>query len=250
MFAFPHASRGSLLVVLSLVGASSALASSPLTKGEALSDLIHPQFAQSLRRADKAFREDDYYLSLALLHGVVYPDGITLGFDETSLRGSKAKFTKATHRAMVIWQNAMDGDSPMVYAEPGAKPEITMVLVDTLPQGNDVMGLIQMEKKYQWNKRMFRLEQKITISILRSYEGHALTEDQMTEVIAHEMGHLLGLADVDEVGPLMGPMQIGKPSTDPLPREVQAVKQLRRVAREQILTVQRQIVATSERVAG
>jgi hypothetical protein len=50
----------------------------------------------------------------------------------------------------------------------------------------------------------------------------------------HELGHLLGLGDVESTGVLMGPLERGKPLTKPTKNEVEDVKALRHAIREKI----------------
>lgn len=189
---------------------------------------VHPSFAQTLNNAEDAYRQGEVHKALAMLKGIVYPNGVTIKLDANSTGSKTEKVNSALKRSIHTWQRKLDGASPIQLVGPTREADITVVLTDKIPAStHDALGLIDLKKEYRWNQSRHEVSNKGTIYVMRNWVGQELTEVQMTEVLTHELGHLLGLADVDTAGPLMGPMVMGKYVLEPQPHELRAVQRLR-----------------------
>lgn len=209
------------------------------SKSKALPPEVHPTFAKALQNADIASQGRDYQKAQALLKGILYPDGVTVKLDESSALDLKSRAIKATNRAVKTWHQRLQGDSPIRLVSSKAKADLTIVFVNKVPSSShDALGLIELQKQYRWNNVRHEVTNSGTIWVQRTWDGKYLTEDQMTEVICHELGHLLGLADVDNVGTLMGPMVMDRPTMEPAAHELSALKRLRHEARISLSRVQ------------
>lgn len=213
-----------LLITVPLVAASTKL-SNPL---------VHPAWVKSLDRAAALADQGEVNHALALVSGGLYTNGVTIGLET---RGSSASSRRAFNRAVHYWQGALGDDCPIRVVEGAGS--VNVVMVDSISGAGDELGLIEMKKNYQWSPQAYSCGTTAKISIVRSYAGSPLTEDELTETMAHEMGHLLGLADVDEVGYLMGPMDRSKLTNGPTAVEVSAIQEVRRAFREEMSILSR-----------
>ena len=140
---------------------------------------------------------------MALLAGGIYTKGVSVGLAESTLGGNSAKAHRAFTRAVGYWQSSLGGDCPIRFAPAGDIADARISLVDSIPGSGEELGLIEMKKTYGWMEAGHTCSTTAKISVMKVFEGQALSEDEMTEVMAHEMGHLLGLADVEESDPIV-----------------------------------------------
>lgn len=193
---------------------------------------VHPTFTKTMESAQAAYAKGETQKALAMLEGVVYPDGVTVKLDLSTTGSASTKATSAVKRAVSTWARELEGDSPIRLVGNNEKADVKIVLTDSIPQSSeDALGLIDLKKEYRWNNVRHEVSNSGTIYIMRIWDGKPLTEDEMTEVATHELGHLLGLADAEFVGHLMGPMMHGQSVLAPKPHEVRAVQILRSNAR-------------------
>jgi hypothetical protein len=192
---------------------------------------IHDAVVKSLQEAAEAQSKRDYQLSLALLHGVIYNNGVEVAVNG-AFPNSAAK--EGLNRALNTWTSALQKDDPIKLSNNPATANLKIEFVDKVPRsGHDALGLIELKKQYRWNKSRYETEVTGTIYIQTHYERTPLNSAQYAEVIAHELGHLLGLDDMPNTGQLMGPMLVEKPIVSPNQRETYAVQFVRNQAKKQ-----------------
>lgn len=195
---------------------------------------VHPSFMEALAKADRVSEKQDFQQALALIAGVLYPDGVTVSIDAASLGGMRALGVKAAERGIATWNQSLGQDNPVRYVGIGKPAEIVIKFTDKVPEGSaDALGLIELRKEYRWNRTRFEVSNTGVIHVQRHFEGEALGDAHLAEIVCHELGHLIGLADVEYVGHLMGPMDLNRPASGPQPHEVRAVRVLRDRARTQ-----------------
>jgi len=214
-FAFP---------LIALVGVLTSAFGQPATWPKE----VHPSAVRAIEKSDAALRAGDHQLAMAMLVGSLYPDGITVGIDETNLKTAGEKVRRATDRAVETWSRYLGGDSPIRLVRRADAAAVRIQLVSSLDiEQENALGFINLEKRYRWNKSFHEVQFQGTIKVLSHWDGLPLTEDEFTEVICHELGHLLGLADMPNPGPLMGPAVKGRTVTEPAMHEVKILRDLR-----------------------
>jgi predicted Zn-dependent protease len=187
----------------------------------------------AIEKADQALGEGDKNLALALYKGSLYTSSIRLAVDKSTL-DSEDQYS-AVVLAVAVWDKELEGDFPVTIVGKTEDADVVVQFVDSIPErGDDALGLIKLEKSYRWSRSSHSFKCKGTISIVRSATGGRLTFAETRDVAMHELGHLLGLADADSTGVLMGPLERGKPLSKPTRTEVEDVKALRHAIREKI----------------
>ena len=209
---------------------------------------VHPAFARSISNAESASNSGNNQKALALLKGVVYPDGVTIKIDESTIPdGRRNEAYNATAASLKTWQAALNGDSPLQLVGANEKADVVIQFTNAIPaESADSLGLIQLKKEYRWNNSQHELGVNGTIHVMKSFNGKPLKYEEWNEVICHELGHLLGLDDVSENGKLMGPLRFGMPVLTPATNEVDAVKTLRQAARQRIIQIERSLRLANE----
>lgn len=166
---------------------------------------------------------------LATLHSYLLTNAVTVGLDPSDYRDEKAN---SIDRGIDIWSSAIP-DSPFVAARPGEKPMITVKFVRAIDKGGDVQGQVEATRMLHWGSSVsYKIEGTL---LVRSTTGRRdLDEDELSEVVAHELGHLLGLDDANDCVGLMGPFVPGRPRLKPSKEEQAAVLQYRDQLRDAI----------------
>lgn len=155
---------------------------------------------------------------LATLRSYLLTDKVTVGLDpdEPSSWG-----TSSIARGIQVWADAL-ADSPFVLAAPGEKPMVVVRFVDSIDGTGDIQGQVEATRMLHWGSSVgYKIEG--VLQVCRSTGRRDLREDELTEVVAHELGHLIGLADVNECVGLMGPFVPGRPRLRPSREELDAV---------------------------
>lgn len=216
------------LLACTLVMSAVALASNgPLPKSASV------DVKNAIEKADVALSEGDKNLALALYKGSLYTTDVLLAVDKSSL-DSEEQY-RAVELAAAVWEKELEGDFPVTIVDRVEDADVVVQFVASIPErGEDALGLIKLEKSYRWSRSSHSFKCKGTISIVRSASGGRLSFSETRDVAMHEMGHLLGLADVETTGVLMGPLERGKPLTKPTKAEVEDVKSLRETIRRKI----------------
>jgi hypothetical protein len=166
---------------------------------------------------------------LATLQSYLLPEAVTVGLDPEDASDWKAA---SIERGLRVWSDALP-DSPFVLAQPGQKPMIVIHFVDSINSDGDIQGQVETRRVLHWGTSVsYQIEGNVQV---RKRAGrHELQEDELTEVIAHELGHVLGLDDAQGCVGLMGPFVPGHARLKPSTEEVGAVMTFRSQLRDAI----------------
>ncbi|MCH7903917.1 MAG: matrixin family metalloprotease [Armatimonadetes bacterium] len=215
------------------------LLATPALPSDDLSDRVADQFRQTLAKADRALADGDHHLAMALLEGALYTTGVRVAIDAHSLDPRGTDQEEAVRQAFSTWSESLDGDFPIQLVGDSENYDVVIRFVDSIPDaGAHGLGLIKVTKNYRWSSQKHEVKYSGSIQVVRAAPGGRLSPAETLDVVMHELGHLLGLADVARIGDLMGPLVRGKPVLRPTEPEVNAVKDLRKTIRRRIKLVQ------------
>ena len=212
-----------------------AFASVCLAAADSVPESVSSDVRAALTKAEQAVADGEYELALALYEGSLYPTGITFAIDRSTLYADVDWQATAVYLALATWFKELDGDFPVYFVDDVDEADLVLSFVDEIDvAGPDPLGLIRLKKSYRWNSLRHEVAFDGTIQIVRSAPGGKLSNAETVDVVMHELGHLLGLADMSRAGCLMGPMNRGKPLERPTVREVDDVRELRALLRQRI----------------
>lgn len=215
-----------------------ALASCCLAAADSVPAAVSSDVRAALKKAESAVVAGDFELALALYEGALYPDGVTFAIDRSTLDTDAGWQDKAVYQALATWFSELDGDFPVNFVDDVEDAELVLSFVGEIQvTGTDALGLIRLKKNYRWNETRHEVTYSGTIQIVSTPPGGNLSNAETVDVVMHELGHLLGLADDSRAGSLMGPLDRGKPLKRPTVREVAAVRELRALLRRRIVEV-------------
>lgn len=189
------------------------------------------QTKQSYRLIVDAFEKQKYTMAMARLDALLMPSPISVGIDLDTVPKDAPEFVEGVRQGIAIWTQALP-DSPFRFSAFGEKPMLRVQFVDRVEGSADVQGMINARREFAWNSREYGSKVTGTILIVRKTNDRYLTRDEVAEVTGHELGHLLGLDDVDGTRGLMGPFVGGQPRPNLDPSELEVVASFRRTLRE------------------
>ena len=177
--------------------------------------------------------------ALAKLESLLMTQSVTVGIDKSTLIPTEPQFAKGVAHGIDIWRNAL-ADSPYVAnAESAKRPMVLVKLVKSIDvEGGDLQGMIEAEHEFKWTGSSHTNTLVSTMYIVVKTDGRYLSESEVAEVTAHELGHLLGLTDANAPKGLMGPFVSGEPRLAPSTTELEAVNGFRQMVRDEIAKVE------------
>lgn len=160
----------------------------------------------TLRSAEAALRREEPSAALRLLRGI------------SSRSVTLYPGTPLVREAAAMWNKAEVGDFSI--AASAAKADVVIVWQrDLLYEGQEIAGFTT------WTRDDGGF--KATVQVRTHLPGgKRFTLAQQRHTMMHELGHVLGLADVSDSKTLMGPLDLRKPVSKACDHEVQELRDL------------------------
>jgi hypothetical protein len=165
----------------------------------------------------------------AALEALLMSDGITVGME---LPGA---MSKAVEHGVNVWQERLAG-CPIKFVS-GRNADLKVRFVNEISTGGDVQGELRVQRRIRWGSDGPGYQVKGTILVRDEVDGRHLTRSEVSAVVEHELGHLLGLDDDERIGMLMGPFLAGHPVDGPANEEVEAVSDFRYEVRRSLESI-------------
>jgi hypothetical protein len=162
----------------------------------------------------------------AALGCLLMPHGLTIGME------APGAMSRAVSHAVQVWGERLE-DCPFHFTT-SRNPELKVRFVDGIEGGGDVQGQVRLQRYVRWGSGGAAYHVRGTILICEQVEGRSLNSREVSAVVEHELGHVLGLDDAPEPGQLMGPFVPGEPVDGPTDDEVAKVSDLRSMVRKDL----------------
>lgn len=187
---------------------------------------LEAQATSALMTAQRCLRGGDRGRGLATLDSLIFSNGVTVSLERPSA------YRESVEEGLQVWNEEL-GEDVFRMRPAGEKADVVVKFVRSLDgEGFDVQGMVEASRELSWSNRDRDYRLRSTIFVRDNANGRRLRNDEVMAVVAHEAGHLLGLADVRRDDRLMGPMTIGYPQFGPHPSEVAAVLDYRSSIRD------------------
>jgi hypothetical protein len=193
---------------------------------------------QVYRAAVEAGSKKQYSPALARLKALLLDQPVTVAIDESTVPEDAKELADALPTALKIWQGALS-DSPFQEAPLSKKPQVVIRFVSSLKDLPQAQGDVQAQRDFYWGRKDHGYKLTATIRVMYRTGRRFLDLDEASGVVAHELGHLLGLDDVETREGLMGYFVAGRPKTRVEPEEVVAVGNFRQMIKDQIATIEK-----------
>jgi hypothetical protein len=203
-----------------------ALAAAALTLA---GNLIHEEAMSTYRRAVEECGKNKPKAT-ALLRGLLL-NTVVIGIDKSTMPGDDYDWQDGVLAGLGVWSNSMD-DSPFVMAQEGEKPDILIRFVDKIENGNDVQGLVKAQRHFYWQGSQSGARVSGTILVRNNVGRRWISGDEISRVVGHELGHLLGLDDDRQGNGIMGDFVAGRGHKQPSQLEIDSVLDFRKMVRQ------------------
>lgn len=228
------------VVALATVGALSHVYAEPIPPGVDIP--LADYYSKAVSAATNEPRKALAMLELLLLPSKtgVFPDYSSLPVNE------RQSFKNGVEQAFYMWQRHLQADFPLELTnDPNAK--VVIRFVDAIPgKSKDTKGEIKSTRRIWWSKSSHQTEFIATIHVAKYGVGRGmLSERDVIHIVAHEIGHALGLADSNLVERIMGPVVIGQAFAQVVDSEAETVRKFRASVRSTLERVRTKIAVTS-----
>lgn len=207
------------LLLLGLLSSVAAFAGS----GEH-TERLDPQVYKHYEAACTAFAARQFHRALAEIELVLLPK--TKVFVD-------ARPGTDPHRAalagIALWKEALGEDAPFELTTNREDAQVTVTFPkDCSGEGKEICGHVEWRRKAMFGASSHTAFVTAAIEVgLGSPDGHKHDLASLTHIVAHELGHVLGLEDTDSVADVMGPDLHGNPAIQLSAVEAEAVRSLR-----------------------
>ena len=203
-----------------------ALFAAMLTLGATPAAPLEGGVTSALVRARRDLSGGDRGRALATLDSLLFDGGLTVAME------APGAMEPAVTKGLGAW-NAALGETAFRNLLPGSTAQVTVRFVRSIDEeGADVQGFVRASREMSWCRTSHSYKVHATILVRDNVDGRPLRPEEVTNVVAHEAGHLLGLADAPRDDCLMGRMVVGRPLSGPTEGEVDAVRSYRGLIRQ------------------
>jgi hypothetical protein len=193
----------------------------------AASSLINDEAMNTYRRA---IEEKHKPKATALLRGLLL-SSVSVGVDASTIPGDDYDWEDGVSKGIDVWSEALD-DSPFVLAKRGEKPDVIVKFVRRIEDSDHAQGLIKAQRHFYWQGSQAGGRVTGTIYVRTDVGRRWISGDEVSRVISHELGHLLGLDDDRKGTGVMGDFIAGRGRKGPSQSELDSVFEFRQMLRQ------------------
>jgi hypothetical protein len=217
-------------------------ACSPLIAGARARTPILSEFNTILTIAHESVLRGDYRQARALT-GLVLMDRlirVQMSTDAATLP-RRAECVRALRDGIARWEQALGGAVRFAFISDPNRAEIRVRFSESLAQ-IDANAAGHCDYVREIVNGQPRTTAKLSV-LTRTPSGEPMSHELMRHTVMHEVGHVLGLEDSQEVGAVMGPLDLANPVSEISPIEIEELLWARSEARQLAQRVDARIYA-------
>lgn len=178
--------------------------------------------------------------ALARLESLLLKNPVTVAVDQKTVPAGADYFNEAVSQGVNVWSKHLP-DSPFSFINAEQQPAVTVRFVKALNAGEDLQGLIEAKHEFRWSSRSHESRVTATLYVVHSVDRRLLKSEEVSQVVAHELGHLLGLSDTTHGNGLMGAFDPWHPVCEPTESELRAVREFRLMLKDDIARIEKRL---------
>jgi predicted Zn-dependent protease len=217
-------------IVFAVIAFSSPVPRANLQAENYLRGAVH-----HLERAQETLESGQFELASAHATLVLHDQGLRVHVDFSQATGIQQSEAKAAVETSIRYWNSTLGFSSLTQVEDPAQADVRVVFQrEVVLRGVQVGGYCSQSRSVSYDTAGNAASQYSATIFARLAlpGGKALDENCLTNIVAHEFGHVYGLSDNAKGGHLMSPLSPSSPRFDLEPDELEALRALRLTAFE------------------
>jgi len=199
-----------------------------------------------LRKAQICIDEGTFALAAAHADAVLVKDDFTYAVKwEGVAEGLKPRAKEALSQGLENWRTGLKNSVSFTEITDAAKADVVIRFKpDVRMDGEPVAGYANWRRVIDQAPNgtvTTRVTADLQIRLLTPAK-RTMSKEAVRHEIMHEMGHVLGLEDTDDIGNIMGPLDVDHPAAGPKAHEIQAVWDIRTQAKKIRLQAKAQVL--------
>jgi hypothetical protein len=178
-----------------VVLASLAIAGSHAFAGAVILEDARQTFKQALRESNRP-------KAVAMLHGLLM-HRVSIAIDPQTAPVNASGYAEGVSDGLSVWNHAL-GEELFVMSKRPESSDLIVSFLDTIEQGEDTQGSLKARRTIVWQGSASIGKVTGEMSIRQMAGSRAISRKEIATVTAHELGHLLGLADEPDGDGIMG----------------------------------------------
>lgn len=195
--------------------------------------LIDKPLVEYYQQALTAYHSGEPHKALAMLELLLIPPNTEVHADYSSLPAEvRNTFKTGVERGFEMWREVLGNDFPFRLTH-NEKAKVKIKFMEkVIPEQDNCKGEIRSKRRIQWNKEVHYVEFMADLLVAKySSKKYWMTSGEVAQIVAHELGHAMGLGHPKGIGMVMGPVILGDPVTQVQPTEAESLLVFRRIVR-------------------
>lgn len=199
----------------------------PPNRGQVTVAKVTSSSILSFEKYVKAAEQGQCNRAIAGLSALMVSGQIPVWVDLSSVsRQNESTCMNSVFRGLGMWMPYVK-ETEFCLTQDRSRALIVVNFVNELNGESDTQGEIRITRTVDGSNQNDKYRIRAEMNVLLKFGRKSLNEDELTEVVAHETGHLLGLDDHELKIGIMGPFEPGNARLKPNQQELKALEDYR-----------------------